>query len=114
MQLEGKEQRKAERQEKTNDQCCKGHWFIFRNLFLEIYSYTTVMVMCPKQKQNANWNQVEIEILIVTGRNLPRTNSTKSETQNIFAKKQENEHTPGIKAHLTNEVDYSHQYVRYM
>ena len=25
MKLEGKEQRKAERQEKTNDQCCKGH-----------------------------------------------------------------------------------------
>ena len=37
MKLEGKEQRKAERQEKTNDQCWKGHWFIFRNLFLEIY-----------------------------------------------------------------------------
>ena len=53
------------------------------------------MVMCPKQKQNANWSQVEIEILILKGRNLPRTNSTKSETQNIFAKKQENEHTPG-------------------
>ena len=52
------------------------------------------MVMCPKQKQNANGNQVEIEILIVKGRNLPRTNSTKSEIQNIFAKKQENEHTP--------------------
>ena len=52
------------------------------------------MVMCPKQKQNANWSQVEIEILILKGRNLPRTNSTKSETQNIFAKKQQNEHTP--------------------
>ena len=52
------------------------------------------MVMCPKQKQNANWSQVEIEILIVKGRNLPRTNSTKSETQIIFAKKQQNEHTP--------------------
>ena len=50
--------------------------------------------MCPKQQQNANWNQVEIEILIVKGRNLPRTNSTKSETQIIFAKKQQNEHTP--------------------
>ena len=37
MKLGGKEQRKAERQEKTNDECCKGHWFIFRNLFLEIY-----------------------------------------------------------------------------
>ena len=94
MKLEGKEQRKAERQEKTNDQCWKGHWFIFRNLFLEIlfleiYSYTTVMVMCPKQQQNANWIQVEIEILIVRGRNLPRTNSTKCETQIIFAKKQQ-------------------------
>ena len=94
MKLERKKQRKAECQEKTNDQCFKGHWFIFRNLFLEIYSYTTVMVMCPKQEQNANWNQVEIEILIVRGRNLPRTNSTKSETQIIFAKKQENKHTP--------------------
>ena len=51
--------------------------------------------MCPKQQQNANWNQVEIEILIVRGRNLPRTNSTKCETQIIFAKNQENEHTPG-------------------
>ena len=27
--------------------------------------------------------------------NLPRTNSTKSETQNIFVKFQQNEHTPG-------------------
>ena len=53
------------------------------------------MVMCPKQQQNANWNQVEIENLIVKGRILPRTNSTKSETQIIFAKKQQNEHTPG-------------------
>ena len=52
------------------------------------------MVMCPKQKQNTNWNQVEIEILILKGRNLPRTNSTKCETQIIFAKKQQNEHTP--------------------
>ena len=52
------------------------------------------MVMCPKQEQNANWSQDEIEMLIVKGRNLPRTNSTKSETQIIFAKKQENEHTP--------------------
>ena len=52
------------------------------------------MVMCPEQQQNANWNQVEIEIWIVKGRNLPRTNSTKCETQNIFAKKQQNEHTP--------------------
>ena len=52
------------------------------------------MVMCPKQQQNANWSQVEIENLIVKGRNLPRTNSTKSETQIIFVKKQENEHTP--------------------
>ena len=52
------------------------------------------MVMCPKQQQNTNWSQVEIENLIVKGRNLPRTNSTKSETQIIFAKKQQNEHTP--------------------
>ena len=37
MKLEGKEQRKAERREKTDAQCCKGHRFIFRNLFLEIY-----------------------------------------------------------------------------
>ena len=51
--------------------------------------------MCPKQQQNANCIQVEIEKFIMRGRNLPRTNSTKSETQNIFAKKQENEHTPG-------------------
>ena len=50
--------------------------------------------MCPKQQQNANWNQVEIEILIVKGRNLPRTNSTKYETQINFAKNKENEHTP--------------------
>ena len=28
------------------------------------------------------------------GRNLPRTNSTKYETKNIFGKKQQNEHTP--------------------
>ena len=54
------------------------------------------MVMCPKQEQNANWSQVEIEKLIVRGRNLPSTNSTKCETQNIFAKKQQNEHTPGV------------------
>ena len=53
------------------------------------------MVMCPKQKQNTNWIQVEIEKFNVRGRNLPRTNSTKYETQNIFAKKQQNEHTPG-------------------
>ena len=33
MKLGGKEQHKAERQEKTNDQCCKGQRFIFRNLF---------------------------------------------------------------------------------
>ena len=52
------------------------------------------MVMCPKQEQNANSNKVEIDILIVKGRNLPRTNSTKSETQNIFAKKQQNDNTP--------------------
>ena len=52
------------------------------------------MVMCPKQKQNANCSQVEIEMLIVKGKNLPRTNSTKCETQIIFAKKQQNEHTP--------------------
>ena len=37
MKLEQEEQRKAEQREKTNDQCCKGHRFIFRNLFLEIY-----------------------------------------------------------------------------
>ena len=54
------------------------------------------MVMCPEQQQNANWSQVEIEIWIVKGRNLPRTNSTKCETQNIFPKKQQNEHTPGV------------------
>ena len=54
------------------------------------------MVMCPKQQQNANWSQVEIEKFIVKGRNLPRTNSTKSETQNILAKKQQNEHTPAV------------------
>ena len=35
MKLGQEEQRKAERREKTNDQCCKGHRFIFRNLFLE-------------------------------------------------------------------------------
>ena len=56
---------------------------IFRNLFLEIYSYTTVMVMCPKQKETENCSQVEIEILIVKGRNLPSTNSTKCENQNL-------------------------------
>ena len=55
------------------------------------------MVMCPKQQQNANWNQVEIENCIVRGINLPRTNSTKCETQDIFAKKQQNEHTPGTR-----------------
>ena len=70
---------------------------IKRYLLLEIYSYTTVMVMCPKQQQNANWSQVEIEKFIVRGRNLPRTNSTKSETQNNFAKKQQNEHTPNMR-----------------
>ena len=59
------------------------------------------MVMCLKQQQNANWSQVEIEILIVKGRNLPRTNSTKSETQNIFAKKQQNKHTPAQNRVLT-------------
>ena len=59
------------------------------------------MVMCPKQKQNANWNQVEIEKFIVRGRNLPRTNSTKCENQIIFAKKQENEHTPAQNLVLT-------------
>ena len=62
------------------------------------------MVMCPKQKQNANWSQVEIEILIVRGRNLPRTNSTKSETQNIFAKKQQNEHTPVFVSFETTSI----------
>ena len=58
------------------------------------------MVMCPKQQQNANCIQVEIENLIVKGRNLPRTNSTNSETQNIFAKKQQNEHTPDLNVSL--------------
>ena len=53
--------------------------------------------MCPKQKQNANCSQVEIDNLIVRGRNLPSTNSTKCETQNIFGKKQQNEHTPGLR-----------------
>ena len=52
------------------------------------------MVMCPKQQQNANLIQVEIEILIMRGRNLPRTNSTKSETQIIFAIKRQNDNTP--------------------
>ena len=65
-----------------------------------------MMVMCPKQKQTANWSQVEIEILIVKGRNLPRTNSTKSETQNIFAKKQENEHTPGPRNFTSLELTF--------
>ena len=51
------------------------------------------MVMCPRQQQNANLMQVEIENLIVRRKNLPRTNSTKSESQNSFAKKQKNEHT---------------------
>ena len=37
MKLEQEEHSKAERLEKTNDPCCKGHWFIFRNLFLDIY-----------------------------------------------------------------------------
>ena len=54
------------------------------------------MVMCPKQQQNENWSQVGIEKFIVRGRNLPRTNSTKFETQFIFAKKQQNEHTPEL------------------
>ena len=44
------------------------------------------MLMCPKQKHNANLSQVEIEILIVKGINLPRTNSTKYESKNIFGK----------------------------
>ena len=56
-------------------------------LLLEIYSYTTVMVICPKQQQNANWSQVSIENLIVKGRNLPRTNSTKSGTNIYFFKR---------------------------
>ena len=50
--------------------------------------------MCPKQQQNINWSQVEIENLIVRGKNLLRTNSTKFETQIIFAKKQQNDNTP--------------------
>ena len=57
--------------------------------------------MYPKQKQNTNWSQVEIENLTVRGRNIPRTNSTKSEIQNIFAKKQQNEHTPAQNGALT-------------
>ena len=57
--------------------------------------------MCPKQKQNKNWNQVEIKKFIMRGRNLPRTNSTKSENQIIFAKKQQNEHTPTQNGALT-------------
>ena len=61
----------------------------------------TVIVMCPKQKQNANLSQVEIKKFIVWGRNLPRTNFTKSETQNIFAKKQQNENTPPQNGALT-------------
>ena len=59
------------------------------------------MLMCPKQKHNANLSQVEIEILIVKGINLPRTNSTKYESKNIFGKKQQNEQTPPKKgAHV--------------
>ena len=61
----------------------------------------TVIVMCPKQKQNANWIQVEIKKLIVRGRNLPRTNCTKCESKNIFATKQQNEHTPAQNRTLT-------------
>ena len=57
--------------------------------------------MYPKQEQNANLSQVEIENLIVKGRNLPRTNSTNSENQNIFSKKQQNEHTPAQNLALT-------------
>ena len=74
---------------------------VHKKIGLEIYSYTTVIVMCPKQKQNAKWSKVEIEMFIVRGRNLPRTNSTKSETQNIFGKKQQNEHTPAQNWALT-------------
>ena len=94
MKLEGKEQHKAERREKTNDQCCKGHWFIFRNLFLEIYSYTTVMVMCPKQQQTQIEVKLKLKSWLWEEEIYRAQNSTKCETQNIFAKKQQNEHTP--------------------
>ena len=57
----------------------------------------TMMVMCVKEQKNANLSQVEIENLTVRGRNLPRTNSTKSEIKNIFSKKQKNEHTLNMK-----------------
>ena len=53
--------------------------------------------MCPKQEQNANLSPVEIEKFIVRGRNLPGKNSTKSENQNIFSIKQQNEHTPNMR-----------------
>ena len=36
------------------------------------------MVMCVKEQKNTNLSQVEIKNLIVRGRDLPRTNSTKS------------------------------------
>ena len=57
------------------------------NLLLKIYSYTTVMVMCPKEEQNANWSQVEIENLIVRAKNIPSTISTKSGAHIYFFKR---------------------------
>ena len=75
--------------------------YLLMNPKNSVYSYITVIVMCPKKVQNANWIQVKIELLIVRGRNLPRTNSTKSETQIIFAKKQQNKHTPAQNLALT-------------
>ena len=67
------------------------------------------MLMCPKQEQTANCSQVEIEILIVKGRNLPRTNSTKYELK-IFLKK--NSKTRGVLvfvkfAHFSSELTKS-------
>ena len=58
------------------------------------------MLMCPKQEQTANCSQVEIEILIVKGRNLPRTNSTKYELK-IFLEKNSRTSTPHQKRALT-------------
>ena len=72
------------------------------------------MVKCPKQQQNANWNQVEIENLIVRARNLPRTNSTKTDIKNIFAKKHQNEHTPLQIQMLTYFFQINVYYVYYL
>ena len=72
------------------------------------------MVMCVKQQKNANLSQVEIEMLIVKGRNLPRTNSTKSETQIIFAKKQQNEHTPTKNGVLTYFFKRKKNFIMYI